>query len=94
MAVKNKYPWLWDVDMDSETFDRVLSGRVSSAGLDWKWAMARLIDYASFKDIRRFLPRSLFVEHWRDVAPLVRSSMRREGMDYLYQRLIEQAKAV
>jgi DNA-binding transcriptional ArsR family regulator len=84
---RKKYPWLWDVDMDSKTFRAVLAGKRKDQDLDWKWAMARLIDYAPYEEIRQLLPKKLFVSRWKEVAPLVRSATRREGMAYLHETM-------
>ena len=84
---RKKYPWLWDADMDAKAFRAVLAGKRKEKGLDWKWAMARLIDYAPYEEIRKLLPKKLFLKRWKDVAPLVRSETRREGMSYLHDTL-------
>lgn len=89
MHEHTKYPWLWDVDIDSETFRRILLGESKVDGRDWRWALVRLVEYAPYADIRRLLPTGLFVAHWRDVAHRVRSETRREGMDYLHERLLQ-----
>ena len=91
MLEHTKYPWLWDVEMDSTTFRRVLRGDGQIDGRDWRWAMVRLVEYAPYADIRRLLPVELFVAHWRDVANRVRSETRREGMDYVHARLSQAA---
>jgi hypothetical protein len=93
MAEDSKFPWLWDVPIDNRAFLRILRGEHREKGLDRKWAMARLIEYAPYRQIRELLPLELFLEHWSEVAPLVRSSTRREGMDYLHKRLSARGRA-
>lgn len=75
------YPWLWDVDLSNEDFDRSLAGQ-ARGGFDRDWAMLRLIEYAPFPEIRRLLPRDSFVEAWPRLAPAIRSSARRQGMEF------------
>ena len=87
MLEHTKYPWLWDVEMDSETFRRILAGQAEHKGRDWRWAMVRLIEYAPYSDIKRLLPRRWFLAHWPEVASRVRSETRRKGMDYVHARL-------
>jgi hypothetical protein len=75
------YAWLWDVDLSNEDFDRSLAGEGRS-GFDRNWAMIRLIEYAPFSEIRRLLPRDPFIEAWPRLAPAIRSSARRQGMEF------------
>jgi hypothetical protein len=93
MVEDSTFPWLWDVPMGNDTFLRILRGEHQEHGLDWKWAMTRLFEYAPYRQIRQLLPMELFLEHWSEIAPLVRSSTRREGMDYLHKRLSAQRGA-
>ncbi len=46
----NSYPWLWDEDMDRPTFEKILRAETALPGRDWKWALARLIEYAPRED--------------------------------------------
>ena len=85
MAANNtRYPWLWDVDMDDETFETLLSGRATPAQYDARWALLRLVEYAPYGEIKRLLPTELFLKTWPSVAPSVRSATRREGMDFVF----------
>jgi len=51
---------------------------------DRQSAMIRLIEYAPWAEIRRFLPRDFFLEQWPAVAPRVRFRTRRDGMAFRY----------
>jgi len=77
-----RYPWLWDVDLDNAAFEAVLRAEAMVSGLDADWAMLRLIEYAPYHEIRRLLPLDAFLRRWADIMPRVRSTSRREGMDY------------
>lgn len=79
---EERYPWLWDVDMDNAAFVAVLRGDANRAGRDCDWAILRLIEYAPFRDIRRLLPLDLFLTRWPILMNRVRSATRRAGMDY------------
>ena len=93
MSNRDKYPWVWDVDMDKATFERILNGGTERPGYDWVWAMVRLVEYASWADIRELLPRDRFLAHWPEVAPRVRSDMSREGMDFVHAKLLARQQA-
>lgn len=80
---ESRYPWLWDVDMDNTEFDAILAGRRARGGLDQRWALVRLIEYAPYGDIKRLLPRSDFLRLWPAVSARVRSPSRRRGMDFV-----------
>ena len=79
----DRYPWLWDVDLDNAAFEDVLRGRKTAAGLDTDWAMLRLIEYAPYREIRRLLPVGDFLRKWPELMAHVRSESRRRGMDFL-----------
>lgn len=87
MKPVDSYPWVWDMPLDRETFRALLKGETEINGLDWRWAMARLAEYAPYADIRRLLPKDLFLRGWPEVAPRLRSPERREGMDFLWETL-------
>jgi hypothetical protein len=82
-----RFSWLWDTDLDNAAFESILSGRKTQPPHDGHWAMLRLIEYAPYVEIRRLLPREQFLQAWPELAPRVRSRMRREGMDFLFQWL-------
>jgi hypothetical protein len=82
------FPWLWDTDMDNATFEAILRGDDSRPPHDSHWAMARLIEYAPYDEIRRLLPREKFLADWPAVTHRVRSRTRREGMDFVYHWLL------
>jgi hypothetical protein len=82
-----RYPWLWDVDMDNAAFEAVLRGQSTVSGLGADWAMLRLIEYAPYREIRRLLPLDSFLRRWPALMPRVRSDTRRDGMDFLARRL-------
>jgi hypothetical protein len=81
------YPWLWDVTMSSEDFERLLAGG-TLPGYDQTWALIRLLDYAPFSEIRRLLPAGPFIELWPRLAPSIRSTTRREGMAFFCEWLL------
>jgi len=84
--MQSRYPWLWDSDLDNSGFEAALQGRGERDG---RWAMARLIEYAPFTEIKRLLPRERFLQDWPEIAPRVRSHTRRAGMDFFYRWLQE-----
>ena len=87
--MNERYPWLWDVELDNETFEGILRGDHSPPPYDANWALVRLIEYAPYEQIRRLLPREAFLDRRPKLAQRVRSRSRREGMDYFYQHLRE-----
>jgi hypothetical protein len=85
--VQARYPWLWDTNLDNDGFEALLRGRAQNGAHDDRWAMVRLIEYAPFSEIKRLLPRESFLSTWPELSSRVRSSSRREGMDFFYQWL-------
>ena len=91
--MESRYPWLWDADLDNEGFDALLQGREARDGRDERWAILRLIEYAPWREIKRLLPRDLFLKRWPELSPRVRSEDRRKGMDFFHQWLREHPPA-
>jgi hypothetical protein len=85
--MQDQYPWLWDVALDNQQFEALLSGRVAVPPHDAQWALVRLIEYAPFSEIRRLLPVARFLQEWPRLAPRVRAKTRREGMQFFYEWL-------
>ncbi len=79
----DRFPWLWDTEMEDGAFETLL--RAEEPSRDHRWAMLRLIEYAPYREIRRLLPRQKFLEEWPGLAAQVRSQSRRKGMEFLYQ---------
>ncbi len=83
------YPWLWDVEMDGADYDRLLAGDRGNMSPSFSpdWALLRLIEYAPYRELMRRLPRERFMAQWPGLAAKVRSSDRREGMNYVFDWL-------
>jgi hypothetical protein len=81
-TLTERYPWLWDVDMDNATFEAILRGQTSVSGLGTDWAMLRLIEYAPYREIKRLLPLAAFLIRWPALKSRVRALSRRDGMDF------------
>lgn len=85
-SMQRRYAWLWDREMDADDFDAILSGRRPSSLSQRQWALIRLLEFAPYAEIRRLLPRDFFVAQWETLRSRMRSSSRREGMAFLYDR--------
>ena len=79
--------WLWDSDLDEEEFIELLSGRNSRGRRDRTWAVVRLLDYASYRDIWRLVRLKDLKENWPQWRARVRSVSRRRGVDFLVRYL-------
>ena len=87
MATQTKPYWLWDVNLDEQEFEAVLSGRLTRGRRNQTWAAVRLLDYAPYSDIRRLLNKEDLVANWQCWRPRVRSARRRRGLDFLVSYL-------
>ena len=84
-GMTHRCPWLWDVDLDSASFEALLAGGSGSLPHDRRWALLRLVEYAPYAEIRRLLPLDYFLEAWPSLAPRMRSQTRRQGMEFYYE---------
>ncbi len=79
--------YLWDYELDEVQFAELLSGHATLGRLDQEWATARLLEYASYREIIRLLGYRSLVERWPLVRKRVRSPGRRRGFDFLVEWL-------
>lgn len=82
-----RLPYVWDYDIDEEFFRAMLGGREAVGRLDRDWAAARLIEYASWREIRRLLGLGDLVRGWPAWRRRIRSESRRRGLDFLVEWL-------
>lgn len=78
-----RLPYVWDYDIDEETFRALLAGRQAVGRLDRDWAAVRLLEHASWREIRRLLSFGDLVRGWPRWRHRVRSPSRRRGLDFL-----------
>lgn len=75
--------YLWDYDLDQTQFLEILDGKNKLGRLDSDWAAIRLLDYAPYSDIVKYLGFRRLVEGWPKWRDRVRSQSRRRSFDFL-----------
>jgi len=80
-------PWVWDYDVDTETFRALLDGRTTLGRLDRDWAAVRLLEYAPYGEIVRWLGFPALIRDWPRWRNRVRAESRRRGFDFLVEWL-------
>ncbi len=80
-------PYVWDYDLDEQRFRALLEGRETLGRLDRDWAAVRLLEHASWREIRRLLSLADLVHGWPAWRGRVRSASRRRGLDFLVEWL-------
>jgi hypothetical protein len=83
MDITQRYPYVWDYDLDETQFREILEGRRAMGRLDRDWAACRLLDYAPYEEIIRLIGFKQLVENWHRWRPGVRSKSRVRGFDFL-----------
>ena len=78
-----RFPFVWDYDLDEGAFKALLEGRRTVGRLDRNWAAVRLLEYASWPEIRRLLSLRDLVAGWPSWRGRIRSQSRRQGLDFL-----------
>ena len=89
METASRPSYLWDYDMDSNSFLDILSGRRVIGRLDRDWAAQRLIEYAPYEEIIRLIGYKALVENWSRWRRKIRSQSRVRGLDFLVKWLPE-----
>ena len=89
MSMTERSPYVWDYDIDQQTFRDILEGRRVVGRLNQDWAARRLIEYASYEDIIRLIGFKRLVENWSRWRSGIRSASRLRGLDFLVKWLPE-----
>ncbi|GAB4531277.1 MAG: hypothetical protein Fur0018_19120 [Anaerolineales bacterium] len=87
MNAHRNLPYVWDYDMDEATFLAILRGERTAGRLNRDWAAIRLLEYAPYRDILRFLGFVELVRGWPRWRARIRSESRRRGLDFLVEYL-------
>lgn len=77
-----RLPLVWDYDLDAETFSDLLAGRKTIGRLDRDWAAVRLLEYAPYAEIVRWLGFPALIRDWPRWRSRVRAESRRRGFDF------------
>lgn len=80
-------PYVWDYNIDQETFLEILSGSKEIGRLNREWAILRLLEYGPYDEIIELVGFPTLIEgwpHWRDK---IRAKSRRRGFDFLVEWL-------
>ncbi len=78
-----RLPYVWDYDIDEESFRALLEGRETLGRLDRSWAAVRLLEHASYAEIRRLMSFRELIQGWPDWRGRIRSQSRRRAFDFL-----------
>jgi hypothetical protein len=78
-----RLPYVWDYDLDEARFRALLEGRETIGRLDRDWAAVRLLEHASYAEIRRLLTFRELIEGWPRWRAHIRAVSRRRGFDFL-----------
>ncbi len=78
-----RLPYVWDYDIDEERFRALLEGRETLGRLDRSWAAVRLLEHASYTEIRRLMSFRELIQGWPDWRGRIRSQSRRRALDFL-----------
>ena len=85
--MSHKLAYIWDYDIDEDKLRDILSGKITMANLDKRWAIVRLFEYAPFQEIVRLLGYREIVKQWPEMRSRIRSQSRKRGFDFLVERL-------
>ncbi len=83
----HKVPYIWDYDIDEETFQAILEGQQQIGRLDQDWAAIRLLEYGSYAEIVRLLGFAALVAGWPRWRNAIRAKGRQRGFDFLVEWL-------
>ena len=81
--------YVWDYDIDEETFQAMLDGKVTLGRLGRDWAAIRLLEYAPYREIISRIGYPILVQDWSQWRNRLHSDGRRRGFDFLVKWLPE-----
>ncbi|HSH05037.1 MAG TPA: hypothetical protein VLL52_21160 [Anaerolineae bacterium] len=76
-------PYLWDYNIDNQTFQAILAGKQTVGRLDQDWATIRLLEYGTYPEIIELIGFPALVEGWPRWREHVRAPSRQRGFDFL-----------
>ena len=79
--------YVWDYNIDEETFQAMLDGKVTRGRLGRDWAAVRLLEYAPYREIVARLGFPVLVQDWPLWRSRLRSPSRQRGFDFLVEWL-------
>jgi len=79
--------YVWDYDIDEETFQAMLDGKIALGRLDRDWAAVRLLNYAPYPEIVQRLGLAVLVRDWHRWKEKLRMNERRRGIDFVVEWL-------
>ncbi len=85
--MRKTLPYVWDYNISEEQFQKMLLGELTFGRLGQDWATVRLLEYASFSEIRNILGFKALVNGWSNWRPSIRSESRKRGFDFLVEWL-------
>jgi hypothetical protein len=78
-----RLPFVWNCNLDEGAFRALLEGRQIVGRLHRDWAAGRLLEYASWPEIRRLLRLRELAAGWPSWRGRIRSQSRQRGVDFL-----------
>lgn len=79
--------YVWDYDIDEETFLEMVQGKKAIGRLDRDWAIVRLLEYAPYDEIIRLVGFPALIEGWPKWREKIRAKNRQRGYDFLVEWL-------
>jgi len=83
----NESLYIWDYEISEEEFLEILRGHLSIGRLDQKWAVIRLFEYGTYKDIVKLLGFKGIIKWWPDIRSHIKSQSKKRGFDFLIEWL-------
>jgi hypothetical protein len=80
-------PYIWDYNIDRQTFLEILAGKRQIGRLNRDWAVLRLLEYAPYAEIIQVLGFSALVQGWPRWREKIRAKNRVRGFDFLVEWL-------
>jgi hypothetical protein len=81
--MKDRLPYVWDYEIDTETFLEILAGKRSVGRLNQDWAARRMLEYAPYEDIIHQIGYRRLIENWPHWRTKNRSQSWLRGFDFL-----------
>ena len=81
--------FVWDYDISSSEFQAMLSGELTVGRLGQDWAVVRLLEYGTYREVIQMLGYRQLIEGWPHWRNKIRSDSRKRGYDFLSEWIPE-----
>lgn len=77
---------VWDYNLTSDEFEKILSGEEKRGSFDQDWAISRVLSNLNYYDAMRLVPYSILQKRWLYIKGKLFNKTIKDGYEFLLHR--------